>query len=294
MAGGCRQDFSSITEAAEYGDSYQLGSAMRERIHEVYRTYKGWIDRYCGGITPISLASGMSWESRGNPYKFRAGESIKEIGLTSLTEGVARNLDVDPFDPEANIWAGAYLKNDRIRRIVEDEQFAWLVEADPYDWTKLTGKLPGSLGFGGWKAIMLLVFPSPPPPGSVRRIYPYDYMRAEILAHPGAVPKLGNMWPTLVACRIFRHSGVDFLEDVGQLHRPGAYRLIPRPRSLPRWNAEKFREVVRTPPSKRPSRFPEYDRYPGAGNGKGRTVAVVVAASVVLGLGGYAAWRYLR
>lgn len=296
MAGGCKQEFSSIQAAAEYGDRYKIGADARARILDIYETYRGWIDRYRGGVSPLGAASGMSWESRGDPLKFTPGKAIKEIGLWSITEGVAKNLDIDPFDPEANIWAGAHLRNDRVRQIMQDTRFNWLRDADAYDWTKLVWKLPGSLGLGGWRILMLKAFPTPPPVGRDQRRYPYDALRDWMLDHPGQVPKLGGMWPTLVACRVFRHHGVDFLRDVGQLSLPGYYKVIPRPSRLPRWNEAKFDAVVATPANQRLARFPEYNRFPAPvrETRAGAIVAGVIGGATALGLGGYALWRHYR
>ena len=253
------------------------------KVLALYRVYQTWIERYRGALTGISIAQGILHESGGNPLS-TSSPSLKESGLWSIVAGVMQNLNIDPFDPEANIWAGAWLRNDRLRQIVEDPEFSWLRDADPYDWTVITGKMPGSLGFPGWKVMMRKIFPSPPPKGSGQRVHPYQYIRTWVLSRPGQVPKLGEMGPGIVACRMLRDIDTPQLASLGALYAPGQYMLVPRPAHLPLYNETKFRKVWGTPKLLRPALFPEYLRTPGLPEGRPQVTSfAAVLAALVLG-----------
>jgi hypothetical protein len=259
----------NVIEGIEFGEGFNragLSSKEQVQISGILDRYGRWINQYGGGIPAPSIAQGIAHESNGNPVS-TSDKTIRESGLWSVTKGVAEELDIDPFDPEANIWAGARLRNDRVRRMMENDGYGWLSQATAYDWTKLAYKLPGSLGYGGWKILMKKVFPSEPQPGSSKAQQPYQYMLNWIYEHPGKVPGVGRIPPGSVACRAVRHAGVDYLSRRGALSRPGHYRVLTRPAHFPRYSAKKFNAVWATAKSKRPAKFPEYMRESGGGGG---------------------------
>jgi len=263
---GCNR-YLTVQEGIAAAETFNAKGFSEKRvaqIHDVYGVYGAWIDMYRGAIPPLSVASGIEWESDGNPVKFKQSTDITETGLMSITEGVARDLNIDPFDPEANIWAGCHLRNDRARRVMQETRYSWLGGSHPYDWTKLVAKFTGSVGWGGWNLIMDTVFPSPPTPGSAMAIRPYLYMLdwLKTTAPMALKCKLGAMNPGCVALRLQRHWGTDWLERIGSLHVPGAFVVIPRPTHLPKWSESKWKKVIATPASKRLEKFPEYGRTP--------------------------------
>lgn len=249
-------------QGIRYGEGYNsrgIGERGHAKIVEVVERYRPWVETYRGGNPELSVGSGIMHESRGDPTS-TSDPHIGESGLMSVTTGLSRKWDVDPFDPEANIWAGNRLKNERVRRILDDPEFSWLADAEPFDWTKLAWKLPGSLGFGGWKVIMRRVFPRPPT-GEARR-KPYEHMVDAVRRAPGKVPTIGRMNPGIVACRIVRQSGTMYLEEHGSLVTPDQVEVIARPDHLPRFDEAKYARVWGTPKRRRHDRFPEYLRVP--------------------------------
>jgi hypothetical protein len=120
--------------------------------------------------------------------------------------------------------------------------------------------MPGGIGMGGWRAIMDLVFPTPPAKGSAARRHPYGYIRAWMQKNAGSVPKLGRMNPGIVVCRVMRDANIRFMAKLGQVATPGYYKLIPRPSHLKKWNEDRFDAVWATPKDARAGKFAGYYR----------------------------------
>jgi len=220
--------------------SGKIGANEEKKIRALYEKYKVFIDKYRGALPPLSVAQGLMHESVGDP-EHTSDPIIGESGLWSILPGQALGNDFDPFDPEANIWAGGRLRNERIKEILD--KWPWLKDSDPRDYTTITQKMPGSLGLGGFKTMMRVIFPSEPT--GERRKYPYRYMQSWVAnsANWGKIPTLGRQKPPLVAGRIYRDIAGEWLESIGQLAVPGQYALIPRPSHLPKFNPERWAKL---------------------------------------------------
>lgn len=255
----------TISEAIELAKQAKVSSSVESKIRSFYTKHKSLIDRYRGALPPLSVVSGLWHESHFDPLH-TSDPVIMESGIWSLTPGVALKLNVDPFDMEAGIWAGARLKNERVKKILE--RYPWLVNADPYDYAKIVYKLSGSLGLGGfYQAMTLMGYGSKAPENSWVRTHPYLAMRNWFLnpANWERIPKIGRMGPNIVAGRIVRSSGVDFMKRTGELAqvRRGYYKLVGRPAHLPPFNpgrfmaiwtpvvADYYADVAATPPQDR-------------------------------------------
>lgn len=254
-------DATTVDEALDIAASFEAKDWWVARVEKVYATFGPWIDEYCGAIAPMSAAAGIAHESVGDPLG-TGDPDLGEAGLWSITTGVAENLDIDPLDPEAAIWAGAYLRNLRVRDILANPFYAWLKDAAPFDWTKICWKLPGSLGLGGWKQLVGMIFGKGPQVGSERRRHPYAWMRTWIKKHHAQIEQMGKMSGPVIICRAFRDHDVRWLESVDQLNVPGDWELIPRPAHLPLWDPKKFKKVLKTPAHLREERYPEYFKTP--------------------------------
>lgn len=254
-------DATTVAEALEIAGSFQAKDWWIERVLKVYDTFGPWIDEYAGAIPPLGAAAGIAHESKGDPLG-TGDPDLGEAGLWSITTGVAENLDIDPLHPEAAIWAGAHLRNLRVKSILDNPFYVWLQDSAPFDWTKICWKLPGSLGMGGWKQLVGGIFGKGPIVGSERRRYPYAYMRDWMKTHGHTVEQMGKMTGPTIVCRAFRDHDVKWLESVDALHDPGAYEVIPRPEHLPHWDPKKFKKVVKTPAHLREERYPEYFATP--------------------------------
>lgn len=284
----CR-DAETIQEGIDIARRYKVTAKSKMRALTTYHKYKAWIDQYRGGVPPVSIASGILHESGDNPLS-TSDVRLKETGLWSLLPGFCQTHSIDPFDPEANIWGGARLRNERIKRAIND--FPWIIDADPYDYTKLVIKFPGSVGYGGWRIIMRTVFPQAPT-GQTRR-HPFAYMKNWILTNPNRARRLkvGRMSVPLIVCRTFRCHATDLLRDIGQLAKPGEYRIIPRPAHLPAWNTSKFNRIWSSARSRRKSLFPEYLKTPIATIGTVTSIGFAGLLGVVfLGMGGWMIWK---
>lgn len=249
----------TVEEGIRIASEFEWGEKAIDSVLDVYKKYGGWIERYRGSVPAIYVAFGIRHESHGNPLH-TSDPVIKESGLWSLLPGFCEKHNIDPFDPEANIWGACYLRNSRIKMIMDDPAYNWLADADPYDWTQLAILLHGGIGFGGWKAVMDLVFPTPPPLGSYERTYPYEYMRQWMEANASSVPKLGRMRPGIVVCRVMREANIEFLASLGQVAVPGQYTVIPRPGHLPPWRPALFNAIWGTSKDARKTLYPQYLR----------------------------------
>lgn len=235
-------DAKTIPEALEIAKkmSGKIGDKETDKIKDLYAKYKTFIDKYRGALPPLSVAQGLMHESVGDP-EHTSDPLIGESGLWSILPGQAMGSNFDPFDPESNIWAGGRLRNERVKEILS--KWPWLAQSDPRDYTTITQKMPGSLGQGGFKQIMKLIFPKPPTGDRLK--YPYKYMQAWVTnsANWPRIPTLGRQKPPLVAGRIYRDIAGEWLEEVGQLAVPGEYKLIPRPEHLPPFNPTRWAQI---------------------------------------------------
>ena len=267
----------TISEAIDLAKKAKVSSSTEAKVRAFYKEHKSIIDPYLGALTPLGAVAGMHHESHLNPMS-TSDPVIMESGLWSLTPGVALRYNIDPFNMEAAIWAGCRMRNERIREILK--LYPWLVNADRYDYAKLTMKLPGSFGMGGFKKVMALMgYGKSAPPNETVRRYPYRAMRNWFLnpANWPRVPKIGRMGPNVIAGRVVRSSGVDFMQRVGEIDkvRRGYYKMVGRPAYLPAFNPARFiaiwtpkirkyfNEVMTQPPAER-EKYALYKKY-GAG-----------------------------
>lgn len=264
----------TIAEAVALAQQASVSSSVETKIRNFYAKHQAVIERYRGALPPLSVVSGLWHESHFDPTH-TSDPVIMESGIWSLTPGVALKFNIDPFNMEAGIWGGARLKNERVKEILES--YPWLVLSDTYDYAKLVYKLSGSLGMGGFYKVMKLMGYGPTAPESRWvRTHPYLAMRNWFLspANWSRIPKIGRMGPNIVAGRIVRNSGVEFMKRTGELRqiRKGYYKLVGRPGHLPPFNPARFieiwtprianyyAEVAATPPQAR-SKFTLVNKY---------------------------------
>jgi hypothetical protein len=267
----------NVGEAIEWAKKARIKEATETKIRAFYKKNKGIIDPYLGALTPLGVCAGMQHESHYNPTS-TSDPVIMESGIWSITPGVALRYNIDPFDVESSIWAGCRMRNERIREILK--LYPWLVNADKYDYAKLTMKLPGSFGMGGFKRVMSLMgYGSKAPANEYVQRFPYRAMRNWFLnpANWSRIPKIGRMGPPIIAGRVVRQSGVEFMERVGEVAKvkKGYVKIIGRPAHFPPFNLGRFvaiwtpkvrsyfNKVMAEPPAER-EKFALYKKY-GAG-----------------------------
>jgi len=283
-------------KSADMFNEAGIGITGAAKIMAIYGRYRGWLEAYKGGIPALSLAEGINHESGGNPLSTSDDDpDLRETGLITVTTGVSKRLDIDPFDPESNIWAGARLRNERFLSILADPKYSWLKDASRWDFTSLVVKGTG-VGFPGWKKFMDIVFPVPPAKGSFARLHPQLYVNQWLRDNPGKVPTLGRQGPGVVACRFARNSSADWLKEMGSLAKPRGFKLIPRPKHLPHFDEAKYNKMWSLSEAARMAQYPEYlTRFPPPWSPSKAVAGKVVVALLVLGaLGGagYVGWLY--
>lgn len=268
----------NIAEAIEWAKAAQINASSEAKIRAFYSQNKAIVDPYLGALTPLGACSGMAHESNFSATH-TSDPVIMESGLWSLTPGVAIRYDIDPFDMESAIWAGCRMRNERIRTILK--LYPWLVNSDKYDYAKLTQKLPGSFGMGGFEQVMSLMgYTAKAPANAWVQRFPYRAMRNWFLnsANWSRIPKIGRMSPQIVAGRVVRSSAVDFMERVGEIDKiqRGYYKIIGRPEYLPPFNSSRFitiwtpkirayfNDVMAAPPQDREN-YTLYKRYGASG-----------------------------
>ena len=258
----------TVAEGIKFGLEAKVSIRGEKRILEIFDRYKQWILDYHGAMPALNIAAGINHESHGDPLS-TSDKKIQECGLWSILGSSAENQDLDPFDPEVNIWMGARLRNQRVARILNDDRYNWLMDAEPYDYTKIMWTLPGSLGMGGWRRVMGWVFKRFPAVGSTDRIRPYHSMRLwfrrnvrQLQAKMDAGERIGRMTIACVACRVVRTSTVDWLKEKGSLSYPVGINVVEAPYDFPEFDEDVYRAIWRTPKSKRHEKFPQYLRTP--------------------------------
>lgn len=277
----------------------QYGLAFPEPKHgnvlAAVLRYQPWIDAYRGAMSRIEMGLLIARESGGDPTS-TSDPGIQESGLCSLLPDFSKQEDIDPFDPEAAIWAAARLRNERVASRMKTH--GWLKQANALDCFILTWQLAGSIGYGGVTTLLNKFWPNPPAAGSIGAKQPYLVLRNWALSAPLSVPKLGRQGPGIVTCRVVKALVIGtWLQKQEPLPPSGSYTLVPRPAHLPRWNAQKFAQVWNTPAALRPLRFPEYYRYPpGSRVLRPASWVALIALPALAGVGGalFLAWRWSR
>jgi hypothetical protein len=176
--GWCPNIAEGVNSGVKWCKSPKCMNNHRKQSYEIWVTWNAWIEEYCGGLYGAGQpgmwpAQTMRTESFGNVFSMTKS-GTEECGLASVDEAHAEKLNVNACDPQANIWATCYMRNNRLiswRKKMPE------VEKAPLQDQWLIAGAGGAVGSG---KVMLLLQRSgalkEDKDGNLKHAHPYEHM----------------------------------------------------------------------------------------------------------------------